>query len=37
LEKYHGVKILNEEVGKKVLASINSMAEYIIETNTKSQ
>ncbi len=37
LEKYHGVKILDEEVGKKVLASINSMAEYIVETNTKSQ
>ena len=31
IEKYHGVKILDETVGRKVLASINSMAEYIIE------
>ena len=29
LEKYHGVKILDETTGKKVLASINAMAEYI--------
>jgi acyl carrier protein len=31
MEKYHGVKIPDETVGRKVLASINSMAEYIIE------
>jgi len=31
LEKYHGVKILDEAVGKKALASINAMAEYILE------
>ncbi len=37
LEKYHGVKILDETVGKKVLASINSMAEYILEENSKNK
>lgn len=37
LEKYHGVKILDEAVGKKVLASINSMADYIVEENSKSK
>ena len=37
MEKYHGVKILDETVGKKVLASINSMAEYIVEENSKSK
>jgi acyl carrier protein len=31
MEKYHGVKIPDETVGRKVLASINSMAEFIIE------
>ena len=36
LEKYHGVKIMDEEVGKKVLASVNSMAEFIIEEKTKA-
>ena len=35
MEKYHGVKILDETVGEKVLASINTMAEYIIEENSK--
>ena len=35
MEKYHGVKILDETVGKKVLASINSMADYIVEENSK--
>jgi acyl carrier protein len=35
MEKYHGVKILDETVGKKVLASINTMAEYIVEENSK--
>ena len=37
MEKYHGVKILDETVGKKVLASINSMAEYIVEENSKNK
>lgn len=37
MEKYHGVKILDEEVGKKVLASINSMADYIVEENSKNK
>jgi len=36
LEKYHGVKIMDEEVGKKVLASVNSMAEFIIEEKAKA-
>lgn len=35
LEKYHGVKITDEKIGKKVLASINTMAEYIVEENAK--
>ncbi|HET6769608.1 MAG TPA: phosphopantetheine-binding protein [Chitinophagaceae bacterium] len=37
MEKYHGVKILDETVGKKVLASINTMADYILEENSKSK
>ncbi len=37
MEKYHGVKILDETVGKKVLASISSMAEYILEENAKNK
>ena len=37
MEKYDGVKILDETVGKKVLASINSMAEYIVEENSKNK
>lgn len=36
LEKYHGVKITDEAVGKKALASINTMAEYIQEENAKN-
>jgi acyl carrier protein len=36
MEKYHGVKILDETVGKKVLASINTMAEYILEEKSKT-
>ena len=35
LEKYHAVKITDETVGKKVLASINTMAEFILEENSK--
>ena len=37
MEKYYGVKILDETVGKKVLASISSMAEYILEENAKNK
>jgi acyl carrier protein len=37
MEKYHGVKIPDEDVGKKVLASINTMAEYILEENSKNK
>jgi acyl carrier protein len=37
MEKYHGVKILDENLGKKVLASINTMAEYILEENSKNK
>ncbi|MEO8416750.1 MAG: phosphopantetheine-binding protein [Ginsengibacter sp.] len=36
MEKYHGVKILDETIGKKVLASVNSMAEYIQQENSKN-
>ena len=36
LEKYHGAKIIDEAVGKKALASINSMAEFIQEENAKN-
>jgi len=37
MEKYHGVKIPDETVGKKVLASIDTMADYIIEENAKNK
>ena len=37
MEKYYGVKITDEEVGKRVLASINTMAEFIVEENTKQK
>ena len=37
MEKYHGVKILDETVGKKVLYSINTMVEYILEENSKNR
>lgn len=30
LEKYHGVKIVDQEEGKKVFSSINSIVDYII-------
>jgi acyl carrier protein len=36
LEKYHNVKITDEEVGKKVLASIDTMAAFIIEEKAKT-
>ena len=37
MERYHGVKILDETVGKKVLYSINTMVEYILEENSKNR
>lgn len=37
MEKYHGVRILDETVGRKVLQSINTMAEYIQEENAKGK
>jgi acyl carrier protein len=37
MEKYHGVKIMDETVGRKVLVSINTMAEFILEENAKIQ
>jgi len=37
MEKYHGVKITDEEVGKRVLASINTMAEFILEETSKTK
>ncbi len=37
MEKYHGVKILDETVGKKALASISAMAEYIQEENVENK
>ena len=37
LENYHGVKIPDETIGKKVLESINTMAEYILEENSKNK
>lgn len=37
LEKYHKVKIPDETVGRKVLQSINTMAEYIQEQTTKTE
>ena len=36
LEKYHGVKIMDEEIGKKVLTSINTMADFIVEEKAKA-
>ena len=35
LENYHGVSIPDEDVGKRVLQSINTMAEYIEEEQAK--
>jgi acyl carrier protein len=35
LEKYHGVKITEEETGKRVLASIDTMAEFIMQEKAK--
>jgi acyl carrier protein len=36
LEKYHGVKIMDEEIGRKVLASVTSMADFIVEEKAKA-
>ena len=35
MEKYHGVKIIDSTIGKKVLYSINTMAEYISKTKAE--
>lgn len=35
MEKYHGIKITDETVGKKVLYSIDTMAEYIQQEKEK--
>ena len=32
LEKYHQVRIIDPEDGKKIFSSINSIAEYIVKT-----
>lgn len=37
LENHHGIKITDETVGKKVLVSINTMAEYILEEKAKNK
>ena len=37
MEKYHKVRIPNETVGRQVLQSINTMAQYIVDENLKRQ
>lgn len=37
LEKYHGVKITDEETGKKALVSIDTMAQFIMEEKARQQ
>ena len=37
VEKYYGIKIVDEEVGKRVLASINTMAQFIFEEKEKNK
>ena len=37
LEKNYGIKIVDEEVGKRVLASINTMAEFILQEKEKNK
>lgn len=37
MEKHYGIKITDEAVGKKVLYSINTMAEHILEVNAKKE
>lgn len=37
MEKYHGVQITDESVGQKVLYSVNTMADYIVEQNAQKQ
>ncbi len=32
LEKYHGIKITDPEKGKHIFVSINSMADYIVNS-----
>ncbi len=35
LEKYHGVKITDETLGRKVLYSIQTMAEFVVAEKLK--
>ena len=37
LEKHHGVKITDEETGRRVLASIDTMAQFIMEEKARLQ
>jgi len=37
MEKYYGVQIIDETVGRRVLYSINTMAQYISEENSKNK
>ena len=37
MENYHGIKITDESVGKQVLYSIDSMAEYILKVKSQSE
>ncbi len=37
LEKYHNVKITDEEVGKKAFRSINSLAEFVQEETSPTK
>lgn len=37
MEKFYNVRITDETVGLKVLSSINSMADFIREVNSKSK
>ena len=37
MEKFYGVRITDETVGLKVLSSINTMADYIQEVNSKNK
>ena len=37
LEKHHGIKITDEKLGKKILYSVNTIAEYIEQENLKTR
>ena len=36
LEKFHGVKISDEETGRRVLSSVQTMADFILEEKAKT-